>query len=190
MPGQKSADKKRKVDSGKDKDAKKQKKHDGHKKSKKKKEKHVPFAERDLPPASDTESEHDKEPPTTEVVKEPPTRPNTITHDEMEQNNTVKDDEKLKKKYIKLILDWRPHFPPEKVNSMTLAEMIAEMEDQDSSAGEEIDSDEEREKYNYEGETYSGPSIMNKLLTAGGMLSTDMVWATAKRRLLRPSDNS
>ena len=70
-------------------------------------------------------------------------------------------EKKEKKKYMRLMLDWRPEFPPEKIYTMTLDEMKAELA-ADDSEGELIDSDAEEEKYEYQGERYTGASIITK----------------------------
>ena len=71
-------------------------------------------------------------------------------------------EKKEKKKYMRLMLDWRPEFPPEKIYTMTLDQMKAELEAEDSDGGELIDSDAEEEKYEYQGERYTGASIITK----------------------------
>ena len=69
-------------------------------------------------------------------------------------------EKKEKKKYMRLMVDWRPDIPPEKIYDMTLGEMKAELEAQ--SDGELIDSDEENEKYEYKGKMHTGASIITK----------------------------
>ena len=70
-------------------------------------------------------------------------------------------EKKEKKKYMRLMLDWRPEFPPDKIYTMTLDQMKAELAADDSD-GELIDSDAEEEKYEYQGERYTGASIITK----------------------------
>ena len=70
-------------------------------------------------------------------------------------------EKKEKKKYMRLMLDWRPEFPPEMIYTMTLDQMKAELA-ADDSEGELIDSDAEEEKYEYQGERYTGASIITK----------------------------
>ena len=70
-------------------------------------------------------------------------------------------EKKEKKKYMRLMLDWRPEFPPEQIHTMTLDQMKAELAADDSD-GELIDSDAEEEKYEYQGEWYTGASIITK----------------------------
>ena len=70
-------------------------------------------------------------------------------------------EKKEKKKYMRLMLDWRPEFPPEKIYTMTLDQMKAELAANESE-GELIDSDAEEEKYEYQGERYTGASIITK----------------------------